>query len=416
MKNIAKILSRWRIFGMLLSVQSIGLFIPVTTFAQSLDSTDYFPLQIGNEWSTIYYETMPMYFAGGWEVTGTETINDTTYFVPGYYRKDSVGNVYQRIDSADQLLYKTAGSIGDTWTLQRQDKYLVTLQTRSDNVETFAGVFANCERFFFKDLDAPTESDYVIWLAPAVGEILWSRGMWGYRELKRAEIGSVVISAPFHLVYQLPQPDQSSIDTSSGILFYLGTVIDTNVVLNSVTVTSRRHGAVAGVVHNFGNHLQSYTFTPSQKFALGDTITVKIAADILDIFGEGLDGNGDWRYEGSPTDDYTWRFFTTLVDGVRDNKPDVPKGFNVHQNYPNPFNGETILEYSLPARGMVIIQVYSILGRKIRTLFLQEQGQGTWRMIWNGKDNYGRSVSSGIYLIDVVWNNCSQIVYATYVK
>jgi len=399
----------------LLLVFNLALITNATS--QRRDTTDYFPLKVGNKWFAIWYEKVPVFLSTSWQITGTETINDTLYYLPRYYRKDSLGNVYQRIGGIDQLLYKVTGNVGNTWTVQLRDKYLVTLQSHSDNVRTFAGSFANCKRFFFKNMDHLSEFDYFVWLAPGIGEVIWSGGMFlGYRGLKRAEINSVVISAPFHVVPLAPLQNQANVDTSSNISFYLDSVVDTNLVLNRVKVFSKKEGEISSVVHNYGNNFQTYTLYPSKKFLPEDAITIRISADIMDVFGEGLDGNGNGRYEGSPTDDYTWTFFTQTVTSVQDEKSMVPNDFEVHSNYPNPFNSETVIEYSIPGEGMINIEVYNVLGQKVRTLLFQVQENGRHQVVWDGKDDSRGTVGSGVYLIRVRWNRKNQIIHTMYLK
>ncbi len=67
-------------------------------------------------------------------------------------------------------------------------------------------------------------------------------------------------------------------------------------------------------------------------------------------------------------------------------------------NYPNPFNPSTTIEYSLPERARVTIDIYNVLGRKVRSLVDAEQAAGSYRIEWNGTDENGRSVASGVYL------------------
>jgi hypothetical protein len=351
--------------------------------SQGLDTTDYLPLRVGNKWFAIWYKEPPVFFSTSWQITGTETINDTLYYLPRYYRKDSLGNVYQRIGGIDQLLYKVTADSGETWTFQQTDKYLVTLEIPSASLRVFAGSFTNCKEFFFKNLDRLSEFDYFVWLAPGIGEALWSGGMdLGNTELKRAEINSMVISAPFSMWPRAPWQNQADIDTSSNISFDLYSIVDTNLVLNKVRVFSKKEGEIGGVVHNYGNGSQRYTFYPSKRFPPSDTIVVRISANIIDVFGEGLDGNGDGRYEGSPTDDYTWTFFTQTVTKVHDAKSTVPDDFVLHQNYPNPFNPSTTISFSLQKSAFVTLKVYNTLGQEAASLVNGETAAGRHQIRW----------------------------------
>ncbi|MBW6516024.1 MAG: T9SS type A sorting domain-containing protein [Candidatus Cloacimonetes bacterium] len=73
-------------------------------------------------------------------------------------------------------------------------------------------------------------------------------------------------------------------------------------------------------------------------------------------------------------------------------------GLTLFQNYPNPFNPETVIEFSLPNRSFVTLDVYNILGQKVKTLVDRELDFGLHRFVWNGTDHSGKSVGSGVYL------------------
>ncbi|MCK4591799.1 MAG: T9SS type A sorting domain-containing protein, partial [Candidatus Latescibacteria bacterium] len=68
------------------------------------------------------------------------------------------------------------------------------------------------------------------------------------------------------------------------------------------------------------------------------------------------------------------------------------------QNYPNPFNSRTMIRFDLPNSSHVKLLIYNILGQKIKTLFDGQKTAGTHIVEWDGKDSFGRNVSSGIYL------------------
>jgi hypothetical protein len=71
-------------------------------------------------------------------------------------------------------------------------------------------------------------------------------------------------------------------------------------------------------------------------------------------------------------------------------------GFGL-SNYPNPFNPETEISFSLPERTQVSLIIYNILGERVKTLVNGEVDAGTHTVSWNGKDEAGKQVASGIY-------------------
>ena len=76
----------------------------------------------------------------------------------------------------------------------------------------------------------------------------------------------------------------------------------------------------------------------------------------------------------------------------------IPKEFVLEQNYPNPFNPSTTIRYEIPKESRVVIKVYNLLGQEVKTLINKTQGRGIHTMTWDGKDNTGRIVASGVYL------------------
>lgn len=76
----------------------------------------------------------------------------------------------------------------------------------------------------------------------------------------------------------------------------------------------------------------------------------------------------------------------------------VPEHFNLLQNYPNPFNPETTIEYQLPQAGRVSLKIYDMMGREVRALVQGEQPAGYHRVQWDGRDEGGRKLNSGVYL------------------
>ena len=76
----------------------------------------------------------------------------------------------------------------------------------------------------------------------------------------------------------------------------------------------------------------------------------------------------------------------------------TPMEFALHQNFPNPFNPDTTIKYELAESADVTLQIYNVLGQAIRTLVASEsQPPGRYQIRWNGMDDRGVSVSSGVY-------------------
>lgn len=75
-----------------------------------------------------------------------------------------------------------------------------------------------------------------------------------------------------------------------------------------------------------------------------------------------------------------------------------PSRFFLAQNYPNPFNAQTTLRYDLPEPTKVELTIYDLLGREVKTLVDGLVPAGTQRVVWDGTNQFGRTVGSGVYL------------------
>ncbi|MCH8837973.1 MAG: T9SS type A sorting domain-containing protein [Candidatus Marinimicrobia bacterium] len=111
---------------------------------------------------------------------------------------------------------------------------------------------------------------------------------------------------------------------------------------------------------------------------------------------------GFWfgSYEG--TDGAVFRvddisLMATAVTAVDANGA-MPAAYALGQNYPNPFNPNTTIDFTLNAAGAVILDVYDLMGHKVRTLADAPMSSGTHSVKWNGRDDSGNQLSSGIYI------------------
>ncbi len=83
--------------------------------------------------------------------------------------------------------------------------------------------------------------------------------------------------------------------------------------------------------------------------------------------------------------------------GIDEDSPLTPASFSLKQNYPNPFNPVTEISFGLPTSGHTTLEVYDIMGRKVKTLVDGELPAGTHRVVWNSLNDGGKRVASGVY-------------------
>lgn len=75
----------------------------------------------------------------------------------------------------------------------------------------------------------------------------------------------------------------------------------------------------------------------------------------------------------------------------------MPGEYSLSQNYPNPFNAETRVRYSIGAAGYVSLRVYNVTGQLVNTLVDDQRMAGEYTAVWNGTDEEGQALASGVY-------------------
>ncbi|MDZ7362981.1 MAG: YCF48-related protein [candidate division KSB1 bacterium] len=98
----------------------------------------------------------------------------------------------------------------------------------------------------------------------------------------------------------------------------------------------------------------------------------------------GTNGRGVFRHE-QPT-------------AVSEIASEMPASFELTQNYPNPFNPSTTIKYDLPQQVEVKLVIFDMLGRRVRTLVAHRQQTGRYAITWDGRNDAGEQVPSGVYL------------------
>lgn len=137
-----------------------------------------------------------------------------------------------------------------------------------------------------------------------------------------------------------------------------------------------------------------------------------------------LDGNNEavimWTYFGdNDVNDLSRSIVYYLKDAIVsiENPGTVARSFELKQNYPNPFNPSTTISYRLEDQSRVSLKVYNLLGQEVRTLVAgTTQEAATHNVVWDGKDNSGKSVASGVYMYRLEAGNTVQTKKMVFMK
>ena len=87
----------------------------------------------------------------------------------------------------------------------------------------------------------------------------------------------------------------------------------------------------------------------------------------------------------------------------------VPNAFALKNNYPNPFNPATTIQYDIPIDADVLLVVYDILGRHVKTLINTTQSAGYKSIKWNGTNDKGQTISAGVYFYQLQTSGYSKV-------
>ncbi|PIS29188.1 MAG: hypothetical protein COT43_04425 [Candidatus Marinimicrobia bacterium CG08_land_8_20_14_0_20_45_22] len=97
------------------------------------------------------------------------------------------------------------------------------------------------------------------------------------------------------------------------------------------------------------------------------------------------------------------------VSAISESTPQMTETFTLHQNYPNPFNPTTTIAFTLPRESNVRIEIFNVLGEKVRTLTNEHYNSGYWSVNWDGTNETGLQVPTGVYFYRMITNMGVQV-------
>jgi len=137
----------------------------------------------------------------------------------------------------------------------------------------------------------------------------------------------------------------------------------------------------------------SVKFGPIMNFARRNPMAVKFNNSIYVFGGEGMSRRDVAQVER-----------LDLMTDVNDDEP-VPVDYVLHQNYPNPFNPVTTISFKIANKSHVLLEIFNVLGEKVKTLCNEEFTAGSHELDWTGKDDFNKPLSGGVYIYKLTAGN-----------
>ncbi len=150
----------------------------------------------------------------------------------------------------------------------------------------------------------------------------------------------------------------------------------------------------------------SNTVTAQLKSVNGQLINGRGTIEKLDHVRVALYLNS--QLMGDSYTDEMGKFQFSVSTVISENNASV-KQYQLHQNYPNPFNPTTTISYALDKDGPVSLEVFNILGQRVRTLINAYQPKGFHSLIWDGKNETGHLCSKGTYFYRIQFDGRTEI-------
>jgi hypothetical protein len=147
-------------------------------------------------------------------------------------------------------------------------------------------------------------------------------------------------------------------------------------------------------ISKFDNIIQQ---NPNSEEAVYAEIDILTTALNLDTTNSGLGKIAGGKYLVKSSSDYLTKLNNLLQNKFGINSKDqeqiIPKEYSLYQNYPNPFNPTTTIKFDLPKDGLVSLEIFDILGRRITTLVNENRTAGSYEQTFNAS-----SLASGVYV------------------
>ena len=395
----------------------LSFLLATIEFVFAQEALDYYPLHVTDKWIQ-HIDSLD----GGYNpATFTQEIEGTDVILGEEYRRRSNwliydDNSYQTkwhlwvrstpdgivigafgetsdIDSATiydpplPWLPNEIVNLGHKWdfSFPPSGHFYISVESTTESVIVPAGTFSNCIKIklTIKNESEDTTQISYYYLAKDIGEVLnsgWSEWQGNYKyELTKSTIVPVELSS------------------------FEATVSGNLVCLKWMTESE---------INNFGFEIERLLDSDWKKidFVKGKGTTTVPQHYIYRDSLESAVTSAYYRLKQIDTDG-TFTYSNMVVVNTN-----FPVTYHLSQNYPNPFNPETIIDYQLPEDCYVRLKIYNFLGQPIRVLVHESKTAGFYSILWDGKNDVGKKVPSGIYFYAIKANDFKLIKKMTLIR
>ena len=227
-------------------------------------------------------------------------------------------------------------------------------------------------------------------------------GANSYWDINVVDVASSIILPVFP-----PLPDGINFGNpafaSTNDIFLVFDLIDTNTGTDYITGVNLFTGDISiiednGISIGFPEFSADDSRIVFQRIVGSDKTLWQIKVDSTKIVPSGL--AEEWVVQASLP---TW---FTIASTVGIDEPEesqiLPGTFSLSQNYPNPFNPVTNIEFNLPGKSNVTLDIYNIMGQRVKTLLSRELSAGSHTVEWDGSNSIGEPVASGVYFYQLI--------------
>jgi len=409
---------------LIVSVDNLGhANSPITFVSISCDNSDITiensfvdigPIAAQNNSNAIFAISADQAIPFGTSVTFDLTIVSGSYYYTTSF-SESVGIIVEGFESGDFTAFPWDFPGDADWTIStgaQEGMYCAKSGAIGNNASTNIlielDVLSDGEISFYRTVSSEANYDYLRFYIDNIQMEEWSGDVgWGEETYSISAGGHTVEWRYVKDTYVTGGTDCARIDfitfpaltiTSPPIINVNPTIVNTELGLNQIGEEMIELSNLGGEVLNY-----TITITDSPEWLEIDTVNGNLAFGEVDDITLSFDTNGFESgqhtsslliEDGLGAETIVPVILNVTGTGIIENIPTVTE---LQGNYPNPFNPSTNIKFSLKAESKVSLDIYNIRGQRVKTLVDDEMQAGYHSVVWNGTDQSGKHVSSGVY-------------------